>query len=274
MTDYYEVMEAGVDYLTISALPHQVAVIKKAAAKLCGQRERLGDQGKSSSALGYDGIQVGPVFFGIREDNRGLLRVSGPTAGEAFALVGKLGLHFTRIDIQMTIRPAGGLDNPDLAKTVLRESNERRAAKPVKNYAHVRLIDGNGRGDTAMIGSRSSGRYGRIYDKAAESGDERYDRCWRYELEFKQEYADEVRDILSQCVDVEGAVVDIIHTQMHIWEVPSFINRAHSKALRGAPSLPTDNERSLHWLRTQVLPTYKRLQEAGMQAELDELFNI
>ncbi len=87
MTDYYEVMEAGIDYVTISALPHQVAVIKTAATKLGGQRERLGDQGKPSSALGYDGIQVGPVVLTDTKENRAYLDPIIAQRRTGFALI-------------------------------------------------------------------------------------------------------------------------------------------------------------------------------------------
>jgi DNA relaxase NicK len=274
MTDHYDVMEAGIDYITVSATAGQAQFVQQAAERLGAKRERLGDSPKRVSALGYDGVLVGPVFFGFREDGKSLFRVSGPVASEAFGLVATNEMHFTRIDIQMTIRPAGRLPNPHLAKTVVRESNRRRLANKNQNYSHVRMIDGNGKGDTAMVGSRSSGKYARIYDKGAESGDERYEGCWRYELEYKAEYADLVRDQLVDAYDREQVIVDLIVSQMEVWEIPAFVSRGEHRPLRGAPSLPTDNERSLEWIRTQVLPTINRLRAAGLQPELDELLNL
>lgn len=274
MTDHYDVVEAGIDYITVSATGDQARFVQQAAERLGRRRERLGDSPKPFSALGYDGVSVGPVFFGFREDGRSLFRVSGPVAGEAFDLVATNEMHFTRIDIQMTIRPGGLFLNPNLAKTVLRESNRRRLANPNQNYSHVRMIDGNGKGDTVMVGSRSSGKYARIYDKDAESGDDRYAGCWRYELEYKAEYANLVRDQLVDEYNREQVIVDLIVSQMEVWEIPAFVSRGKHRPLRGAPSLPTDNERSLEWIRTQVLPTIRRLRDAGLQAELDELLNL
>jgi DNA relaxase NicK len=271
MSEHYEILEAAIDYVTISAMSNQVALVRSVANKLCSQRVRLGDVDKFSSALGYDGIQVGPVFFGVREDGRGLLRVSGPTAEQAFDELSGKEMHFTRLDIQMTIRRSGLLHNPFLAKTLMRESNRRRLANPTQNYSHVRMIDGNGRGDTVMVGSRASGKYARIYDKAAESKDERYDGCWRYEIEYKQHYADLVRDILRDTHNKPDVIVDLIVSQMDAWEIPACVSRETSLFVRGPASLPTDNERSLAWLRKQVLPTVIRLRDAGYGPEVDEL---
>jgi hypothetical protein len=270
----YEIVELGIDYVTMSLLPHQVVHAGNVAQKLMTQRQRLGDLRKQTNALGYKGEACGPVFFGTREDDRGLFRVSGPTAEEAFEkYVGRF-THLTRIDLQITFRPAGRGNNPHVAKTVLRESNRRRSAKGSQNYSHVRLIDGNGRGDTATIGSRSVGKFARIYDKFAESKDPRYVNCWRMEIEYKGVYADKVRDILIESSTRDATIIGLLTAQLDAWEVPTFIDPADPIILRGPIGPVTDDERSLAWLRSQVRPTIIRLRDNGLDAEVDEIVNL
>ncbi len=94
------------------------------------------------------------------------------------------------------------------------------------------------------------------------------------ELEYKDVYADKVRDILLDCSTREATIIGLITGQMEAWEVPTFIDPVDPIIVRGPISGDTDNERSLEWLRTQVRPTIIRLRDDGLDAEVDKIVNL
>jgi DNA relaxase NicK len=140
-----------------------------------------------------------------------------------------------------------------------------------RRRVRARLTHTYGRGDTLAIGARASDYYGRVYDKYRESGEEEYRRCWRYEVEVKGDPCESLKNRVAQ----ETSFTEEIPSLVHDW----FSRRGVS--VRYRPGLPyafaavgavdTDAQRQLAWLKSQVAPTVRRLQEWYARRDLIDL---
>lgn len=162
-----QLVGAGVDWITCTATsaPGR-ANLTRLWAKYSAQEGRKGAVTKKSAFQGFQGAGCGSVFFGRREEVL-LLRVSSGLADEVFAELDLGEVKMTRIDLQLTFRLAaydGGI-----AEVLAHRREKGRADQSVPLKPTQDLHMGFGKGDTLSIGSRSSPRYGRIYDKQKES---------------------------------------------------------------------------------------------------------
>lgn len=262
------VQGAGIDYVTLTAkTPRTIARLKSYADKMFAFLEVDGFHVKPSRPMGYDGWQVGPVFGGARADGY-MLRVSGQSAQEAFALWDE-DFHVTRLDVQATLKSVPG--QPAWGKWSVVAAEALQAHHPRRGgYPHMRIEDGRGKGDTVKVGSRSSDRYGRLYDKEMESLDPAYAGCWRYEIEYKGDYALLAARHLRGCQDVSAAAAALALAEYRNWQfdVPQVDLRDCSPL--AVETLASDTERQKAWLRRQVGPTVLRLLVAGEEGFIDK----
>jgi hypothetical protein len=108
------------------------------------------------------------------------------------------------------------------------------------------------------VGSRQSNYVGRVYDKQRESGEEQYRRCWRYEVECKDDGAKQARETVASAEDVSKASASVV---AH-W----FGNRGCNVRYRPelAVQLPpvgrhhSDLDTWLAWLLQAVRPTVQK----------------
>lgn len=252
-----ELHSAGIDYLTVTSTS---GAGKKALVLLWMKRrqqlEVLGDVVKKGGFQGYQGETCGPLFFGRREDSF-LLKESSAGAEQLYHQIPWKECNCTRIDLQATVK---------LEQYFGRVSDvlhQRRAAwfeakgiepKPIQDHH-----DRTGRGNELRIGSRESPRYGRVYDKDKESGDERYRNCWRFEVEYKKMLAPKIVEFLQQEKSLHGAILDALLGQFDDWqiELPVVANGVLVAGSIGRREFATD--RSMKWLATQVAPSIERL---------------
>lgn len=247
----------GVDYLRVTSKTDEgKKAILMTWAKARAQQERLGDVLKNGGMQGFKGHSAGPVFYGRKEDVF-MLQVSGSKADELFPGLAWEHLNCTRIDLQVTIQLPE--DEPLLAARI-GEARARahgypdRLPDPVQDLKHS-----YGRGDTLAIGSRSSPRYGRIYNKALESGDERYVRCWRYECEFKDMMARNIVADLRQQESLDRGVAGLLRGQFADWGIDIDLPVAGRRLAGSIGRREFDSERALKWLSSQVAPSVEKL---------------
>ena len=156
--------------------------------------------------LGYLGEGRGDVFFGERSDGW-LMRVTGPKATLAtVALINRV-WRPTRIDLQITVT-LPERSQRDLCDEIFQAAREhpvlseddgddddQEEAKPRRKSA---IYEDERGGKTVYLGSRSSDRFIRIYDKGVQSGQDEAFKMYRFECEFKNRRAWKTWDALAR----------------------------------------------------------------------------
>jgi hypothetical protein len=264
----WEVIECGIDYITLTAkTPHSIQKLKLWSDTQFFQQQRLGNKLKPSGPMGYDGFQCGPVFGGARVDGF-MLRVSGPTAQQAFMDCCSNDVHTTRIDLQFTARIKPFPE--DLAIVLADQTIENRKTLDGKNWSKLHLHKTFGDGDTLNIGKRGCRQFGRVYNKYAESADSSYIDCWRFEVEYKQEMAPLVA---AWCKTQEGLCQIGVraYSQFLAWGVPlPVLFDGDYIAPITIGKHKTDAERKMQWLHKQVAPTIRWLMANGYEDALED----
>lgn len=216
---------------------------------------------KQRSMLGYDGECFEHGFIGSRNDGY-MLQISGGLANEYLRGFLALDLNVTRIDVQCTVRLPeyfGGYGKQELLKA----EAERLDSTKGHSKAKLRHIDGRGEGDTVQIGRRVSDKWGRLYDKEKESGQDIYERAWRYEIEYKGEPSRYVAKIIRQ--DTSPArISSIVATQFAKWGFDVSALTSNRVELFEYRRSNYDKDRTLSWLAKQVSPAIQKLLRSGV----------
>lgn len=235
--------------------------------------ERGGEILKAGRLNGYDGWRVGGSFFGYRHDGA-YLQLSGHRASDFLDTILRDDLHISRIDIQTTVKYR--VYAPGVGTAVLKSSIDANGALPKARQRKIWYMAGNDGGYTCYIGAPTSEQRAKVYNKAVQSSDPLYDRCWRWEVTAKNAYAGEWFKAVTIQADKRPQVCASI--------VASWF------ALRGAKpewsayvplitmplikEIPTDADRRLRWLKEQVKPAYQWLVENGFASEANEALGI
>jgi DNA relaxase NicK len=181
------------------------------------------------------------------------------------------GDNCTRLDVQVTIEI--GEEN---IHAFLLYQEQCAMSRPMAK-GHRAVVDhyaSNGKYQTVYIGSRSSDTYVRIYDKFAESAEERYRGTVRFEAEIKGKKSKalwayletqnqpglRILQLLLQILEQRGLDV----SDVDIARADVVLPKAE----------PLREDVSLRWLAGQVAPTVKRLcQSRGWIAPFSALFS-
>jgi hypothetical protein len=258
-----DVVDTFVDYYRVTDNTHRLRLLmdEQIVESIGLQDEwgREGVEGVPGHWLQYQGTKWGALFVGSCYQGS-LLQESGRPWYLSWALaIG--GLHCTRIDFQVTISvPDGKTDEIILALarrvTELGETGERRRLK----YTY---ISGYGDGDTFYVGSRSSERFIRIYNKGAQSGQE---ASIRVEVELKGGLAEaawaDLRKSASHSLFSLQAVCGAAYN-VGI-PLPVRLQAANREFVRDSDKAKS-HARTLKWLRESVKPTVSRLIKEGIE---------
>jgi hypothetical protein len=199
---------------------------------------------------GYAGFVKDNLFVGDN-GSRLLLQATGSRANEAISLIETSwpGLSVARIDIQLTVL-VGDADAL-IAGTM-----------PPKPYKAIRISNLGERGSTLYVGSPSSRCRLRIYNKTAESGEERIagmERL-RVELQLRDDYAD--RGLINMKANTGDMFFRHYVSRMTDGYITAIIDKAfrHSDLVG---MVDTVTEKSVdsrkQWLEHSVLPAIQRL---------------
>lgn len=270
----WKLVSVGVDWLTITA---QSAADRTALLYLAelesGRNERNGAQRRAWRSNGYDGWSVGTLKYGHRDDSD-IVKLSGDVSRETFTALTRPGFRCTRIDVQVTA--ASSQYWPMYGEAAMLQAEwDRECMKGTsddENFAKIKRIDGRGDGDTIQVGSRSSVRYGRLYDKQAESGEEKFHHAWRWEVEYKEEMAAAIMSRLATAGDFTQCCAGIVAGQYTAWRFYVPWKYSQGVVLAGPVHVESDAERKLQWIRKQVAPTVKWLLDQGHIDTVDDLW--
>lgn len=271
----YERVEGGVDWLscTLKVEDDPTGIIYAKWCHIIAKIGREGHQTKERSLLGYDGITAGNCFCGARADSI-YLQLSGAHANDHFAQVDGDGVHYSRIDVQVTIWYKE--ERNDIAKDINRQLRHLSESGEQRSRLKWYIIEGSDGGDTIYLGAPSSDQRARIYNKSKQSELQAYQRAWRYEVVFRNVLA---REWASLTRGKPGGVPDICCATVQGWlrargVCGILLDDINGIALPKAKHTRSDIEAKLDWLRTQVRPTVAYLTEEGYTATILDVLGL
>jgi len=233
---------------------------------------------KNWQALGYKGYQCDSVRYGKRLDGSALFSTGSDSMKITHILINDFdytSLHTSRIDVCIDVclaKPLRGWlrglrENKDFNTL---HTKEKRETKIIESQT----------GDTLYIGSRASGRYGRIYDKSLAYG-VGLGYVYRFEIETKKLVAPalfkrlfpENEDTTYSWDRFPHRVRKIIQSQMLAWGVNIRLSDGTSEVIKAETRISTV-ESQLQWLSRTVAPMVTRLSNAGYKQEAFEAISL
>lgn len=259
----------GIDWSTVTTKEAtRYAEWKEAFVACASQEQAMGYKWKQAHLLGYKGEQAGRIFLGDRTDGA-MLRISGNAADKYFWLFAPDACHVTRIDLQATVHIEDARPEliPNLyAKALKAPTREGRPAK------YSLLVNSEG-GSTLYVGSRSSARYGRVYDKGIEEGLCGAGLIFRFEVEIKDVMADQAVAMLASSSAADRTMLSIIGSFFADRGIPVPWKMPQGEGRLNLPYVPQNDVGSVKWLQGPVAATVARLVGTiGTEATLRALF--
>ena len=223
--------------------------------------------------LGFEGYSAGNCFVGENETT-GYAQFTGEKADWAYDYLQHPKAHYSRIDVQLTIKTSEM--NAREGKRCYRAAMDNNKSLSEGRKRKIWIIVGSDGGDTLYIGAQSSDQRARIYNKEVQSEDIRYTRCWRYEVVFRNQLSTGLaRTHLNEADKRTERCVEIVTS----WLAKRGISIPGMARWEGAilpmeRTIPTDLERKLKWLGDQVKPTYRYLCAMGLREAADQAIGI
>lgn len=142
----------------------------------------------------------------------------------------------------------------------------------IRNYS---LIQNKKKGQTLYVGSRRSEKFGRLYDKGAESGQALPGFRYRWEVEYKKPSSDELARALSAVKEREAETITAMVFEFFDQRgVPPLFPKSGHVVSLSTQARVTSLDRKLNWIRSQVRPSIGEIIMAGRTRELFEAFGI
>jgi len=258
-----DIVEVGVDYLSMSmpegAVNHAEWCNK--AALFISSIGNEGNELRYGGFQGYEGWYCAGCFYGVRIDGAHI-HLPGSYADRAFSTLYDREAHYSRLDIQSTVR-----FEPFSTELAEREESNANAANnqlPGNRRRLIRLIRDSNAGRTLYVGVRTSPVYCRLYNKEAKSTSDIYTHCWRYEVETHNQVA---TSTASRLINSGASICALIASL--VWQTfkergiePPYTKQQESAALPTQVRQESDIDRKLNWLSTQVRPCVLKLAQA------------
>jgi DNA relaxase NicK len=265
------IIESQVDWLTVTHPNTDRHHPFNTWARLALQVEESADNRvRPWQMKGFEGEHCGGVSHGLR-DSGAIVCLSGQAAQDRLDTALDLAQNVTRVDLAVTVK----LTPPD-------DDLERelwaalQAAYPDKKAPFkAKFIDSLTEGRTIYVGSRTSERMLRVYDKGAEAraaedphGAERYLGCHRFELEVKGGQARPTALTVSESPLPGFRVASLVgaYCALHGIDHSTFTN--NPTGLIPGFRRRSDTDSKLSWLRRSVSPTVDWLRSNGNQAKV------
>lgn len=254
-----DVVTAGVDWITATARAGRPAeAMQRMGDRHLALAECQGLKPFEARSHGYQLVGCGDVRLGVRDEDT-MVSLAGETARGYWEEVARVATNVSRLDLQTTVR----FDPPDeyLAEDHYRAlvKRNRELRRPVTIEAQLRDVAYQ----TVYVGARANDTRARIYDKGAQSKDAFYAGCWRYEVQYRDDYAGWIADALLQEQDVPGAVASsvseylkrrAVDVRYYPGEHPGYVPMRRKES---------SDARRLRWLAEQVYATVRDLEQRG-----------
>jgi hypothetical protein len=264
LSDNVEAVYAGADWISCS-LPVEadsfwewVNYCRVIVEEIAKEGEKL----EARSLNGYRGLAAGGSFYGVRGDGA-YFQLSSHRADRYLSGLYRAALHISRLDVQVTVRYRVMPEN--MGPALRKSASDANAALAKSRQRRIWCMEGNDGGYTLYIGSPSSDQRCRIYNKAVQSEDPAYVRCWRYEVVFRNQYATAITEQLLLAGEDRARHCGHIVAE---WLLLRGIAPPWNPLLHGHPlplfnEVPSTAEKKLTWLKDQVQPALRWLVENG-----------
>lgn len=261
--------DGGIDYLRLTAKGGDndtgvYDVYRKVALAVMASATQGETEQRPWNWQGYNGFTGYGCSYG-KSDQGYILQVSGAAATYAASYPIPWD-NCPRIDVQLTLWLNG--DYPKVANEVAEIANVYRNPRGGKP-ARPRYINGYGSGDTTYVGSRSSRRYIRVYDKMRESrGDDNYANAWRFEVECKEDLAPTVWEAAPRSGDAATWAANYVYQELRScgYILPNLAAPLRALATNRIRPKTTSETREI-WLREQVAPAIDKMIADGYKAD-------
>lgn len=221
----------------------------------------FGNTVRAWGLAGFKGWSCGHVQVGLRDDEV-IVRCGADAAARNWRRVVEASSNVTRFDVQATVQFKGGPTREinRVRRAALRHSREN------DDVPIVRWIADNRGGYTLYLGARESNVFGRVYDKFAQTQDEHFRDCVRYEVQYNSRLARIVTNQLkrssSEIPEMAGCITRFLEARRVAIRMPF-----NSQLTFCLPRTASDDDRKLLWLEKAVRPSLMTLIAHGKGAE-------
>jgi hypothetical protein len=270
--DSVESLAAGVDWFsgTMHIEEGDVVRWRENAMQLLRERISEGNKVEARSLYGYEGFWAGGAFVGSSLE-RIYVQFSGTPADAAFRALYGDNMHVARIDLQVTAKFK--IYTADVVDRAYEGANVVNLTLPNSRRRKLVVYRGNDGGATLYIGSPTSEQRCRVYNKEIQSERPEYERCWRYEVVLRNDYAGAMAKALRARPTAHTAIIcDAVGAWIAQRGVsPPWTIRDAANAVPRVRRDPTDTERTLWWLATQVRPSVQLLVASGYRDVVESI---
>jgi hypothetical protein len=271
----WKTYSSGVDWVTTTAPLHSDECDKTEDLALTTLSEQLrdGHRMRPQKRLQFDGLATPHVFVG-RSTTHQMVQVSGGIA-HRFALRLReevKNARVTRLDFEATLRDK----IPDEKRA--REAFKAAEAKDFRTPSGRQVVaDIKCRprcGDTLYIGARTSDRFGRFYNKSAESGGTLEDGLWRCECEQKGKIAPLSWSAFCESESPSQLAFNVVKATFQDWGF-AFDLPDEGEVVR-LPTVyeATDEERTERWFREMISSTAQKIEERRGAGYVEKLLGL
>jgi len=257
-----EAIYAGVDWISCSLpadSPGRWLWVDE-GLRIINEIAREGHELEAFTRNGYMGLGAGGSFCGSRDDGS-YLQLSGSYAGRFLDRVSRDDLHISRLDVQTTVRYrqyASGV-----GRIAHQKASDANAGLAGNRRRKIWYMAGDDGGYTLYVGSPSSDLRSRLYNKAIQSEDPIYQRCWRFEVMARNDYARAYYQQLQVPADARPRASAALVASWYVLRGVECDWAAYIPliTLPLIQEIPSDAEKKLTWLRGQVRPALKWLMQ-------------
>jgi len=269
------IVDAGIDYISMTMTNDNPLVEVWLQSALAYLEEIAIDrqQIEMRKRLGYDGWSFGGSFVGRRERDT-IAVFSGERAKLAYTKLYRSDCHVSRIDVQTSFRYSTTTSNvAEIVRNQVERDNSKISSSRQRNATLIEDLRG---GATCYVGTRTSEQFARIYNKGAESGDERYERVWRFEVQLKNRLASRLAEQFTSSPTAQDilAATFVKHWLRHRGVSTPWKAEAELMPLPQVQKETSDVDSKLQWLRDQVRPALRVLLKYGLRDAILEALGL
>jgi len=243
-------------------------VLYELGEELVASEISCGNEVHKWQGLGYHGRYAGSASFGVGPQGV-LVRASSGLASENWRRLAQWSTNVTRIDVQVTLLTRHGPD----AYLQKRWAEARQNWLDHQHLKEPRLRSGVNGAETIELGSRTSERCGRIYDKGKETKLDHYRNCVRCEAEFKGKVAKAVTADILRKPDTSVSVIPHVLGFFRKQRVFLDLAKHEPTFVKGCPKI-SDRAKKLLYLQKSIRPLVLNLINGGDAQEVVEALGL
>jgi hypothetical protein len=252
------VLEAGIDWFTCTVNEGlRQGFCEAKCERVMKALEDGGSERTFTNRLGFVGDRVEHFFYGKRGETLMVIGTGEVAIKEAPFFLG-LATTVTRLDLAVTLLD----DDIDRDWSLIAYEQASMDGRVDSGLLKTHRIEGTPDGRTLYLGSRSSDRFIRIYDKTAESKGVYPERSWRWEVEYKKPRAGMVAARFLRAGSTPTAVLDIVASALADLRVKLPVDHLPDGWIPRRPRLLTTEETRLVYTTRVIAPFIKRLIDA------------